>query len=266
MGKRYDLRAGDRFNSLTVVGPVPKKSKQLRWLCRCDCGEMTEVESYDLRHGKTKSCGCKQHAGTHGMSGSPEYSIWAGMLQRCNNPYKTEYKYYGGRGIKVCSEWHTFENFYRDMGPRPSVTHSLDRIDCNGDYEPGNVRWATAFEQWQNRESRQFSFNAYQDRTAETAIYPKEDKLMAVIYCALGLGSEASEVQGKIKKIIRDNGFDLTSEVREKIADEIADVLWYISQLCTELDLKMETLALHNLDKLASRKERGVLQGSGDNR
>lgn len=266
MGKRYLLEPGEVFNDLTVVGQVPKKTAQLRWLCRCECGQFTEVDSYDLRNGKTKSCGCKQHAGTHGMSRSPEFKAWSGMLQRCNNPYKTEYKYYGGRGISVCPEWHEFVAFYQDMGPRPSPTHSLDRINCNGNYEPGNVRWASAFEQWENREARQFSFNAYQDKTASTAIYPRDDKAMAVIYCTLGLSGEAGEVAGKVKKVIRDNGFELTADAREKICDEVADVLWYISQLCTELDVKMETLALANLAKLEDRRDRGVLGGSGDNR
>jgi len=266
LGKKYLLEPGTRFNNLVVAGPAPKKTKELRWLCLCDCGEYTEVDSYALRNSLIKSCGCMQHIGTHGMSNTPEYKIWAGMLQRCNNPFKTEYKYYGGRGIEVCKEWHDFENFYRDMGNRPSITHSLDRIDCNGNYEPSNVKWATALEQWENRESRQFSFNAYQFAAGSTAIYPREDKLMAVIYCTLGLSSEASEVCGKVKKIIRDNGFDLTASAKEAILDEVSDVLWYISQLCSELDVKMETIALKNIDKLASRKERGVLTGSGDNR
>jgi hypothetical protein len=87
----------------------------------------------------------------HGMNKSPEHRAWVHMKQRCTNPNKREYPHYGGRGIKVCAEWmHSFSAFYRHVGPRPSARHSLDRINVNGDYEPGNVRWATHQEQINN--------------------------------------------------------------------------------------------------------------------
>lgn len=86
----------------------------------------------------------------HGMNKSPEHRAWVSMRQRCSNPNKKEFKHYGGRGIKVCQRWSYFANFIADMGRRPSSAHSLDRIDVNGDYEPGNVRWATKQTQAEN--------------------------------------------------------------------------------------------------------------------
>lgn len=87
----------------------------------------------------------------HGMNKSPEHRAWVHMKQRCMNPKKREYPHYGGRGIQVSPEWlHSFTAFYLHVGPKPSDKHSLDRIDVNGNYEPGNVRWATNQEQKEN--------------------------------------------------------------------------------------------------------------------
>jgi len=85
-----------------------------------------------------------------------EYAIWTGMLNRCRNPNVECYEMYGGRGIKVCDAWKSFDSFFRDMGPRPSSKHPLERIDTNGHYEPGNVRWATNLEQINNRRVTRF--------------------------------------------------------------------------------------------------------------
>jgi NTP pyrophosphatase (non-canonical NTP hydrolase) len=266
VGKRYDLEKGDVFNSLTVVSKAEKTSGQLRWLCICICGNYTEVDSFDLRNGKTKSCGCQQYLGTHGKTGTRIYRIWAGMLSRCSNPTQTAYRYYGGRGISVCDRWKKFENFYEDMGEAPGPEYSIDRIDSDGDYCPENVKWATPLEQWENRKIQSTSFSFYQGETRKTAIYPSETQLDALIYCALGLGSEASEVCGKVKKLIRDNGYELSADVKSSIMDEMGDTLWYISELANSLDVSLETIALRNLRKLNDRKQRGVLQGSGDER
>ena len=88
---------------------------------------------------------------THGMAGTPEYFAWYDMMRRCYKEYRTDYKYYGGRGIQVCSRWHSFENFYADMGNAEGLT--LDRIDVNGNYEPSNCKWSTMSEQVKNRRS-----------------------------------------------------------------------------------------------------------------
>lgn len=147
--------SGRRFGRLVALERVSNhpKSRRTRWKCRCDCGSLVEVVTFNLTQGDTKSCGClnTDNLRKHGKSYTPEYSVWRGMKQRCLNPKASYYADYGGRGIKVCEKWaNDFGEFYKDVGPRPSSQHSLDRIDVNGNYEPGNVRWATAREQARN--------------------------------------------------------------------------------------------------------------------
>lgn len=147
-----------RFGRWTVVGPGPRRSGPLHWECRCDCGTQRLVQGGNLRGGRTLSCGCYNsdvvtaRNTTHGMADRAEYVIWAHMNDRCSNPNTERYRAYGGRGIKVCARWqNSFENFYADMGPRPSARHQIDRIDNDGDYEPGNVRWRTPLENCNNK-------------------------------------------------------------------------------------------------------------------
>ncbi len=148
---------GKKFGKMTVLQFAGiNKHRRYLWKCLCECGAMIVVPGNALRSGNTASCGChnRKKSITHGESrtGSREYKAWAEMLSRCRNPDRECYKNYGGRGIKVCDRWLSFENFLHDMGRKPSVKHSLDRFPNNdGDYEPGNCRWATKKEQDTNR-------------------------------------------------------------------------------------------------------------------
>lgn len=159
MGKLVDL-TGQSFGRWTVLNREGKKGGFVSWLCRCECGKRNVVASNSLRTGNSKSCGCYtlEKITTHGKNKNyviaPEYKTWHMMVQRCTNPNNDGYGDYGGRGIKVCDRWLNFEDFYADMGDRPSLKYSLDRIDNNGNYEPSNCRWATQTDQSRNQRLR----------------------------------------------------------------------------------------------------------------
>jgi len=149
--------SGLKINRWTIIS-YDNKRRGSFWNCVCDCGTKRVVNSTALKLGKTKSCGClklekmKTHQeGTRG-SISKEYRSWVHLKERCNNPNHHAYHRYGGRGISVCKEWRdSYETFLLDMGRAPSKSHSVDRKNNDGNYEPSNCRWATKKEQSNNR-------------------------------------------------------------------------------------------------------------------
>ena len=149
---------GLRFGRLIVLRDVATPGARKRLLeCRCDCGEMAVVALSNMTTGHTKSCGCLNVEGTirrsrtHGFSDTATHRVWMSMRDRCGNPKNKRFAGYGGRGIVVCERWQKFENFRADMGERPDGM-TLDRFPNNdGNYEPGNCRWATWSEQAQNK-------------------------------------------------------------------------------------------------------------------
>jgi hypothetical protein len=159
---------GRQFGRLVVIAAAAPAFKsngrpRRRYVCRCQCGVEKVITGELLRSGNTQSCGCfrkeemKRLHTKHGDTTCrgpqpPEYLCWSHIIQRCENQQAKDFKYYGGRGIKVCQRWRdSYAAFLEDMGRKPGPTYSIDRIDNDGDYEPGNCRWTTQSEQVRNR-------------------------------------------------------------------------------------------------------------------
>lgn len=153
MSKYKDL-TGQKFGKLTIIERAENdKQGNAQWLCKCDCGKTVIVRGYQLTIGKTNSCGClKSIRQSHHKSHLRIWQIWECMKQRCYNPSQISYKNYGAKGIRVCEEWHNFENFYNwslNNGYETNLT--IDRIDNNKDYSPNNCRWVDMKTQQRNR-------------------------------------------------------------------------------------------------------------------
>lgn len=155
MSKFIDL-TGQRFNRLVVV-ELSRKVSPFYWLCVCDCGGTKDVQGGHLKNGHVGSCGCLARELTsirskkHGCHATPEYKTWQQIKERCLNKNGKDFKMYGGRGISVFDGWiDSFDLFLSHVGKRPNGCKSIDRIDNNGNYEPGNVRWATNAQQSRN--------------------------------------------------------------------------------------------------------------------
>lgn len=158
------MAPGQRYGRLVSVWFVDIHKGHRRWLFRCDCGNESIAHALNVRRGATRSCGCLEHETRvancatgrtkHGRARTLEYRTWISMNRRCADPTRPDYPRYGGRGIKVCERWrNSFETFFADMGERPSIKHSIDRIDHDGHYEPGNCRWALGKTQQRNLSS-----------------------------------------------------------------------------------------------------------------
>lgn len=149
------ISEGQLFGLLTTLEAARWSSDRVR--CRCKCGNETTPLAHNLRHGHTESCGCKALSSQwkHGLCKHPLYSLWYGIVRRCNNPDTPEYRHYGGRGIQLCERWTGLPdgllNFAADMGPRPTMQHTVDRENNDGNYDPGNCAWKTIAEQNRNR-------------------------------------------------------------------------------------------------------------------
>ncbi|MEK5272553.1 hypothetical protein NSR00_17730 [Aeribacillus sp. FSL K6-8394] len=157
--KRIDI-TGKKFGRLTVIEYTYTKGKIAYWRCLCECGNETIVMGANLRHGKTKSCGCihkkirSNLSFKHGQADTRLFKIWSNMKDRCENPHNKRYDRYGGRGIKVCDEWHEFKNFYDwaiNNGYNDQLT--IERKDINKNYEPDNCEWIPQSKQAKNRSS-----------------------------------------------------------------------------------------------------------------
>lgn len=166
MPKALDI-TDQRFGRLVARYPLPDRANDghIQWHCQCDCGNVTKAKVFILRLGRKESCGCTRSerisAGKtkHGKSKTKIYRIWSAMKERCERPDNHAYKNYGGRGITVCKRWQKFENFYADMGERPSGK-SLDRINNELGYYHENCRWASTLEQRHNRRPRKPFFRS----------------------------------------------------------------------------------------------------------
>ena len=196
-GRRVDI-TGDRFGRLVAISYVGYLKKQSWWKCRCDCGKEKMVSLTLLRRGASQSCGCLQSEvarevarrqgiknRTHGESGKKLYSVWVGMMHRCYNKKHVSFQHYGGRGIGVWPAWHDYRKFADDVGVIPFDGAELDRVDNDGDYQPGNWRWASRSQQLNNtRVNRRLTFGG---RTQSAAEWCRE------------LGLNRNSLQGRLR-------------------------------------------------------------------
>lgn len=220
--KRLDL-TDHKYGRLVVVSISEKRGKNIYWNCQCECGNLRAVSTTHLRSGHTISCGCfrnetsaqtAKNNSKHGMWRTREFGIWNHMIQRCHNKNHQKYSLYGGRGIEVCEEWrNSFSAFFEHIGPRPSQLHSVDRIDSNKGYEPGNVRWATIDVQNNNKRTNVFiTFKGVQKTIAQWS------RETGITQCALAYRFRAGWSEERIFA-------EATQHLGDKSHDMMASVL-----------------------------------------
>ena len=215
-GPKFKNLTGRRFGRWTVVefaGFTAGKSHATKWRCVCTCGGRGDVVGAKLTSGWSQSCGClkaelsAERRTTHGWSGHPLYDVWYMMIDRCHNPENPGFYLYGARGISVCDRWReSFANFLADMGERPFPKAELDRFpDMNGNYAPGNVRWATRTQQNRNtRRNRRVEF---------------QGELRTFGECAEATGICHETIRSRIARGIPVNDA-ATTPVKPKLSDE----------------------------------------------
>ena len=216
IGRHIDL-TGNRYGALVAVSPSHAKSpsRYRLWDCLCDCGEVVLVDSHTLTRGQKKACGIGGHnwnriladrPRTPAKSNSSEYSSWQKMKTRCLNPRSQKYPDYGGRGITIHQPWvDSFDSFLADMGLKPTPRHTVERTDNDGNYEPGNCRWATGPEQRRNQ---------------RRSFYVEwEGRRLLLVDIASEMGLSYSAIAGRLK-----NGWDieraLTTPIRTRKSGE----------------------------------------------
>ena len=198
--KQAQNLSGRSFGKWVVLSKSDSVKGKSRWLCQCECGKERVVVGQTLLNGSSKCCvKCSARVGnvSHGLCKGGkllEYGIWRSMKDRCLNSNCSRYVYYGGRGICICDEWiKSFESFYKYIGPKPFSGASVDRIDNNGNYEPGNVRWATKLQQSANTRKQKYGICVTQ--------WSKEYNLDRFhVTKFLKEGFTLDEIQKKVKK------------------------------------------------------------------
>lgn len=188
MATYIDL-SGKKIGALTIfkrAGSAP--SGEALWECQCDCGIACIKTSSSIKENHEPSCGClkgfkiSKCMVRHGRTRSPEYVSWCGMKARCLNSNEPGFHRYGGRGIQICERWkNSFENFLTDMGEKPSPSHSIDRIDVDGNYEPSNCRWATKTEQSRNQRSNRLI--EYNGSMIHISVLAKQACVSRPVFC-----------------------------------------------------------------------------------
>ena len=232
MGAFID-RTGQRYGSLTAVSPV-KRGRVIHWECRCDCGNVTYPTSATLGNGSSMSCGCSRKTDAfranakakktkHGYFGTPEYGVWGGIVDRCENPNSKGWDNYGGRGIRVDPVWR--DNpvaFIESMGPRPTPKHSVERLDVNGPYAPNNCVWATQEEQSNNK--RNNVILTFEGKTQTMAQWARE---LGISQGALRDRLKVRDVEGALNFAPVERGTKVEFNGESKLIREWAEELGF---------------------------------------